>query len=135
MYGGLLFIAVILGLVFVCGEVLIIYYKQVTEGYEDVGRFAIMRKVGMTEREIRKSIRHQILTVFFLPLFGAGLHTLFAFPMLEKLLKMMVYASRSLFLTTLAICFAIFTVFYVLVYLITSKAYTRIIDKGQTQVL
>ena len=135
MYGGLLFIAVVLGLVFVCGEVLIIYYKQVTEGYEDVGRFDIMRKVGMTEREIRKSIRHQILTVFFLPLFGAGLHTLFAFPMIEKLLKMMVYASRSLFLTTLLICFAVFTVFYVLVYLITSRAYTRIIDKGQTESL
>ncbi len=135
MYGGLLFIAVVLGLVFVCGEVLIIYYKQVTEGYEDVGRFDIMRKVGMTEREIRKSIRHQILTVFFLPLFGAGLHTLFAFPMIEKLLKMMVYASRSLFLTTLLICFAVFTVFYVLVYLITSRAYTHIIDKGQTESL
>ncbi len=135
MYGGLLFIAVVLGLVFVCGEVLIIYYKQVTEGYEDVGRFDIMRKVGMTEREIRKSIRHQILTVFFLPLFGAGLHTLFAFPMIEKLLKMMVYASRSLYLVTLLICFAVFTIFYIAVYLITSKAYTRIIDKGQTESL
>ena len=135
MYGGLLFIAVVLGLVFVCGEVLIIYYKQVTEGYEDVGRFDIMRKVGMTEREIRKSIHHQILTVFFLPLFGAGLHTLFAFPMIEKLLKMMVYASRSLYLVTLLICFAVFTIFYIAVYLITSKAYTRIIDKGQTESL
>ena len=132
VYGGLLFVAIVLGLVFVCGEVLIIYYKQVTEGYEDVGRFDIMRKVGMTEREIRKSIHHQILTVFFLPLIVAGIHNLFAFPILEKLLKMMVYAPRSLFLTTLAVCFAIFAVFYVAVYLITSRAYTRIIDKGQT---
>lgn len=135
MYGGLLFIAVILGLVFVCGEVLIIYYKQVTEGYEDVGRFDIMRKVGMTEHEIRRSIHHQILTVFFLPLIGAGIHTAFAFPMLQKLLSIMVYASTSLYLKTLLVCFAVFAIFYILVYCITSKAYTRIIDKGQVQSL
>ena len=77
--------------------------------------------------------------LFFFPwspaLYGAGLHTLFAFPMIEKLLKMMVYASRSLYLVTLLICFAVFTIFYIAVYLITSKAYTRIIDKGQTESL
>lgn len=80
LYGSLLFLGVLLGVVFVFAAVLIIYYKQISEGYEDQSRFAIMQKVGMTKREIRKSINSQILTVFFLPLILAGVHLAFAFP-------------------------------------------------------
>ena len=88
LYGSLLFLGVLLGVVFVFAAVLIIYYKQISEGYEDQSRFAIMQKVGMTKREIRKSINSQILTVFFLPLILAGVHLAFAFPMLQKLLML-----------------------------------------------
>ena len=86
LYGGMFILGILLGLVFIVGMVLIMYYKQVTEGYEDQKRFDIMQKVGMTKREIRKSINSQVLTVFFLPLLAAGIHTAFAFPMIQKIL-------------------------------------------------
>ena len=87
-YGGLFFLGVLLGLVFIFAAVLIMYYKQVSEGYEDQSRFEIMQKVGMTKREIKKSINSQVLTVFFLPLVTAGMHVAFAFPMISKLLAL-----------------------------------------------
>ena len=80
LYGGIFFLGIMLGIVFVFAAVLIVYYKQISEGYEDQSRFEIMQKVGMTKREIRKSINSQMLTVFFLPLVTAGVHLAFAFP-------------------------------------------------------
>lgn len=134
-YGGLFFLAIILGLVFISGTVLIMYYKQVTEGYEDAERYEIMKKVGMTEREIKKSINSQILTVFFAPLIAAGIHIAFAYNMIKLMLRVMVAAAGSAFLYTTLICYAVFAVFYIAVYLITSKAYYRTISYGKTAAL
>ncbi len=134
-YGGLFFLAIILGLVFISGTVLIMYYKQVTEGYEDAERYEIMKKVGMTEREIKKSINSQILTVFFAPLIAAGVHIAFAYNMIKLILRVMVAAAGSTFFYTTLICYAVFAVFYIAVYLITSKAYYRTISYGKTAAL
>ena len=134
-YGGLFFLAIILGLVFISGTVLIMYYKQVTEGYEDAERYEIMKKVGMTEREIKKSINSQILTVFFAPLIAAGVHIAFAYNMIKLILRVMVAAAGSAFFYTTLICYAVFAVFYIAVYLITSKAYYRTISYGKAAAL
>ena len=134
-YGGLFFLAIILGLVFISGTILIMYYKQVTEGYEDAERYEIMKKVGMTEREIKKSINSQILTVFFAPLIAAGVHIAFAYNMIKLILRVMVAAAGSAFFYTTLICYAVFAVFYIAVYLITSKAYYRTISYGKTAAL
>ncbi len=134
-YGGLFFLAIILGLVFISGTVLIMYYKQVTEGYEDAERYEIMKKVGMTEREIKKSINSQILTVFFAPLIAAGIHIAFAYNMIKLMLRVMVAAAGSAFLYTTLICYAVFAVFYIAVYLITSKAYYKTISYGKKATL
>lgn len=127
-YGGLLFLGIFLGLVFVFATVLIIYYKQVSEGYEDRDRFATMRSVGMTEREIKKSINSQTLTVFFAPLIAAGIHLSFAFPIISKTIRMFGFADTPLLLISNIICFAVFAVFYIFAYKITSGIYLKIID-------
>ena len=128
MYGGIFFLGSILGLVFILGTVLIVYYKQITEGYEDQARFTILQKVGMTGQEIKKSINSQVLTVFFMPLIAAGIHTAFAFPMVQKLLLLFGITDIRLFLTVNIGCFLVFTVFYVAVYLATSRSYYRIVS-------
>lgn len=129
MFGALFFLAILLSIVFICAAVLIMYYKQITEGYEDAGRFEIMQKVGMTKREIRKSINSQILTVFFAPLLMAGLHTGFAFPIISRLLKLFGLFNTTLLIGVTAGAFAVFAVFYALVYKITSRSYYRIVSK------
>ena len=128
MYGGLLFLGVMLSLVFAAAAVLIIYYKQMSEGYEDQPRFAIMRKIGMTQRDIRRSVNAQMLMVFFLPLGFAGLHLCFAFPMLHKLLMLFCLYDLPLLLGTTAITFVVFGLLYALVYRATSNAYYRLVS-------
>lgn len=127
-YGGLFFLAIVLSVVFIFAAVLIIYYKQISEGYEDQNKFAIMQKVGMTKGEIRKSINSQVLTVFFLPLLLAGLHMAFAFPMVQRVLSLFSLTNAQLFMLTTGISFAAFAVLYVIVYRITSKAYYNIVS-------
>lgn len=127
-YGGLFFLAIVLSVVFIFAAVLIIYYKQISEGYEDQNKFAIMQKVGMTKGEIRKSINSQVLTVFFLPLLLAGLHMAFAFPMVQRVLSLFNLTNAQLFMLTTGISFAAFAVLYVIVYRITSKAYYNIVS-------
>ena len=127
-YGGLFFLAIVLSVVFTFAAVLIIYYKQISEGYEDQNKFAIMQKVGMTKGEIRKSINSQVLTVFFLPLLLAGLHMAFAFPMVQRVLYLFNLTNAQLFMLTTGISFAAFAVLYVIVYRITSKAYYNIVS-------
>ena len=128
IYGGFLFLGVLLGIVFLFATVLIMYYKQVTEGYEDESRFDIMQKVGMTPQEIKRSVNSQVLTVFFLPLVAAGLHVAFAFPMIAKMLMLFGLTNLRLFVLVTLVCFLIFALFYVLVYRITSYAYLTIIS-------
>lgn len=128
LYGGLFFLGILLGVVFIFAAVLIIYYKQISEGYEDQSRFAIMQKVGMTQKDIRKSINSQVLTVFFLPLIAAGIHLCFAFPLISKLLTLFNLTNLHLLILTTIACYLIFTLFYMLVYKITSKAYYSIVS-------
>lgn len=127
-FGGLLYLGIILSIVFIFAAVLIIYYKQISEGYEDQARFEIMQKVGMTKREIRKSINSQLLTVFFLPLIVAGLHLAFAFPIIQKLLLLFNMFNVSLFVITTVISFLVFALLYACVYKITSNAYYNIVS-------
>jgi putative ABC transport system permease protein len=126
-FSGLLFLAILLSIVFICATVLIMYYKQITEGYEDAGRFEIMQKVGMTETEIRQSINSQILLVFFAPLLMAGLHVCFAFPIIYKLLNLFGIMNRPLLIQTSAGAFLVFACLYRLVYKITSRSYYHIV--------
>ena len=128
MFGGLLSLGILLSILFLAAAVLIIYYKQISEGYEDQKRFDIMRKVGMTKRDIRKSINSQMLTVFFLPLVTAGIHLSVAFPIIHKILQMFNMHNIALHIATTAGCFLIFGAFYALVYRITSNAYYSIVS-------
>ena len=129
LYGSLFFLGIFLGLLFIMATVLIIYYKQISEGYDDKGRFEIMQKVGMNEREVKESIHSQILTVFFMPLIVAGIHTAAAFPIVRKILAMLQLTDVKLF----AICnlgvAAVFTLVYALIYLMTARVYYRIVKK------
>ena len=127
-FGSLFYLGIILSAVFISAAVLIIYYKQISEGYEDQARFGIMRKVGMTKKEIRKSINSQLLTVFFMPLLGAGAHLAFAFPIIRRLLLLFNLNNASLFAFTTVISFVVFAIFYTLVYRATSNAYYNIVS-------
>ena len=129
-YAGLFFLGILLGIVFLLGMVLIMYYKQVSEGYEDQSRFEILQKVGMTEREIRKSVNSQVLTVFFMPLIWAGIHTAFAFPMIYRLLQLFSLHNMWLLIGITGGCFLGFGLVYVLMYLLTSKSYYKIVRGG-----
>ena len=107
--------------------VLIIYYKQLSEGYDDAGRFNVMKKVGMSGREIRRSIHSQVLTVFFLPLLGAGIHVAFAFPYLTRVLSLFCMYNVPLFAICTAGVMAAFALFYLAVYRLTERVYYRIV--------
>ena len=126
--GGLLFLGLLLSIVFVIASVLIIYYKQISEGYEDQARFGIMQSVGMTKREIRRSINSQILTVFFLPLVFAGIHLIFAFPLLWQLLRLFGSVDLRLFVRMAQLCFLLYGVCYAAVYKLTAGAYYGIVS-------
>lgn len=125
--GGLFFIAIILSIVFIFAEVMIIYYKQVSEGYEDQSRFSIMQKVGMTNEDIKKSINSQVLTVFFAPLIMAGVHLAFSLPMVILLLKAFGLLNTTLPMIVTAGAFICFAVLYALIYKITARTYYSIV--------
>ncbi len=133
LFGGLFGLGIILSIVFIFAAVLIIYYKQISEGYEDQSRFDIMQKVGMTKKEIRKSINSQLLTVFFLPLIFAGMHLAFAALIIKKLLLLFNLTNLNLFIVTILISFAAFALFYMIVYKITSNAYYKIVSGAKEE--
>ncbi|MEE1256574.1 MAG: FtsX-like permease family protein [Lachnospiraceae bacterium] len=133
MYGGLLFLGILLGIVFVVAAVLIIYYKQISEGYEDQSRFAIMQKVGMSKEEIQRSINSQVLTVFFLPIVTAGIHLFFAFPLIQKVLALIDFYNMGLQIMVTLMCFIVFGIFYFIVYFATSKAYFSIVSGAKSE--
>ena len=126
-YGGLFFLGIMLSIVFIFAAVAILYYKQLSEGYEDQSRFDIMQKVGMTKVDIRRSINSQLLTVFYLPLVLAGVHLCFAFPFIHKLLILFNLDNRGLLIGTTAVSFAVFAVLYAIVYKLTGNTYYRIV--------
>ena len=129
-FGGIFFLGILLSIVFLLATVLMIYYKQISEGYEDQSRFEIMKKVGMTTEDIRKSINSQMLTVFFLPLMTAVLHLAFAFPMVQKLLSLFNLRNVPLMLIVMAAAVLVFGLFYVIIYKVTSNAYVAIVSGG-----
>lgn len=127
LFGGLFFLGMVLGPLFSIAAVLIMYYKQICEGYEDAERFAVMRKVGLTDAEIRRSVNSQVLTVFFAPLLMAGLHMMFAMPMIRLILGAFGLHNDSLFYGIGIGCYVVFAVIYALMYLLTSRRYYRIV--------
>ncbi|MDO4547635.1 MAG: ABC transporter permease [Clostridia bacterium] len=129
LYGGLLFLGMFLGLMFTMAAALIMYYRQISEGYEDSGRYEIMRNVGMSTREIASCIKSQVLTVFFLPLAAAGVHILMAFPMISVMFQIFRLTNIALFATSTAICFAAFAVIYLSVYALTARTYYHIVTR------
>ena len=128
MYGGFLFLGIFLGVLFLLATALIIYYKQISEGYEDQRRYRILRQVGMTDREVRSSIHSQILLVFFLPLCTAGIHTAAAYPMVSKLLTLFQLTSTGHYALCTAGTLAVFCAVYALVYGLTARTYRKIIS-------
>lgn len=129
LYGGLFFIGIFLGVLFIMATILIIYYKQISEGYDDKERFEIMQKVGMSNEEVQGSIRSQVLTVFFLPLITAGIHISFAFPFIVKILSMLNLTNTKLFILCTVVSFIIFALIYSVIYILTARAYYKIVRR------
>ena len=128
LFGGILFIGIFLSIIFMLGTVLVIYYKQISEGYEDRERFVILQKVGLDQKQIKQTINKQVLTVFFLPVIFAFLHLAFAYHMLSLILKVIGVVDTAMMLSvTLSIC-GIFALIYVLIFMITSRSYRRIVQ-------
>ena len=127
--GSLLFIGIFLGSLFLMGTAMIIYYKQISEGYEDQKRFEIMQKVGLSRREVRSSVRRQILMVFFLPLLMAMLHITMAFPMIRRMLLLFGMTNTKLFIGCTTGTVLIFAVVYGLIYLMTARSYYHIVER------
>ena len=128
IYGGLFFLGIFLGVLFIMAAVLIIYYKQISEGYDDRERFIIMRKVGMAQAEIKSTIRSQVLTVFFMPLIAAGIHVAVAFSMISLILALLNMTNVSLYLICTIVCFLVFAGMYVVVYSLTARTYYKIVS-------
>lgn len=126
-FGGLFYLAIVLSIVFLLAAVLIIYYKQISEGYEDQARFDIMQKVGMTKRNSKK-YQLPAFDCLFLPLVGAGTHLIFAFPMIRKILLLFNLTNLHLYTIVTLISFGAFAIFYTIVYRITSNAYYHIVS-------
>lgn len=127
MYGGFLFLGFFLGFVFLFATVLIIYYKQVSEGYDDCGRFRIMQQVGMTPKEVKATIRTQVLLMFFLPLVTAAIHIAFASPLIKQIVFAFGLQNVHLFLLCTLGTFGVFALLYTFVYLLTARTYYRIV--------
>ena len=125
----ILFLGIFLGLLFLMGAAMIIYYKQVSEGYEDKERFEIMQKVGMTHKEVKSSIHRQILMVFFLPLGMAALHIAMAFPMVKRLLALFSMTNSGLFARCTVVTLLVFALVYGVIYGLTAKVYYKIVER------
>ncbi len=129
LYGGFFFIGVFLSILFIMATVLIIYYKQISEGYDDKERFAIMQKVGMELREVKASIRSQVLMVFFLPLAVAGIHTAASFKLMSEILAILNFVNVRLYVLCTVIVYLVFAGMYTGIYVITAKVYYRIVSR------
>jgi len=131
MYGGFLFIGLFLGVLFLMATVLIIYYKQISEGYEDKTRFEIMQNVGMSHSEVKKTISSQVLIVFFLPLIATGIHIAVSFRIIQKMLMLLGLANTGLFIACTIGSMLAFCVVYGIVFIITAKSYYKIVSSAQ----
>lgn len=129
IYGGFLILGLFLGILFLMITVLIIFYKQISEGYDDKERFSIMEKVGMSNDEVKATIRSQVRTVFFLPILMAAIHVGMAFPMIKRLLSLFGLSNTALFAGCMAGTILVFALIYLLVFLKTSKTYYKIVGE------
>ena len=129
LYGGLFFLGIFLGVMFLMITVLIIFYKQISEGYEDRERFIIMEKTGMGKKDVKTSIRSQIRTVFLLPIAVAAIHVTAAFPMIRRLLLMLNMANYKLYARCTVATILVFAVIYIIVFLLTSRTYYKIVGE------
>ncbi len=127
VFGSLFFLGIFLGVMFLMAAILIMYYKQLSEGYEDQKRYEIMQNVGMSRREVKQSIRSQVLIFFFLPLVVATIHMAFAFKMIVKMFSFLVLSDLSLFIWCTVISSMILAIIYSIVYYLTAKVYYRIV--------
>ncbi len=128
IYGGFLFLGIFLGALFTMAMVLIIYYKQISEGFDDNQRFKIMKQVGLSRKEVKSTVRRQIILVFFLPLFGAVIHICFAFGVISELLSLFAMTNTQLFILCTLGTVVIFTIIYTLIYLWTAKVYYKLVQ-------
>ena len=128
LYGGMFFLGIFMGSIFTMATILIIYYKQISEGYEDKERFRIMQNVGMSHAEVKRSIHSQIMTVFFMPLIMAGIHVAFAFPIVKQILMMLNLTNTRLYIICTIVCFVAFTIIYAVIYSLTAKIYYHIVS-------
>ena len=125
--GGFLFLGAIISLIFITGTILITYYKQISEGFEDRQNYQIMKNVGLPDKMIKKSLRTQILWIFFLPLIVAMTHSAFAFPILYNMLRGLGLNNAKLFAMNFGVVVLAFTVLYFIIYTITSRIYYKIV--------
>ena len=128
LYGGLFFLGAFLGIMFLIVTVMLIFYKQISEGYEDKERYVIMEKVGMSSEEVKASITSQIRIVFFLPLVVAAIHELAAFPIVRRLLALLNLTNVRLYVICMGITFLLFSAIYYIVFRVTSHSYYRIVN-------
>ncbi len=131
LYGGLFFLGIFLGILFMMATVLIIYYKQISEGYEDKERFEIMQKVGLSRREVKKAIHSQVMSVFFLPLVTAMIHIAFAFPVISRLLTALGLTNTQLFIFCTLGCAILFSLIYIGIYWVTARVYYTIVSQPE----
>ncbi|WP_061994358.1 ABC transporter permease [Clostridium sp. ATCC 25772] len=129
LYGGLFFLGIFLGILFLMATVLIIYYKQISEGYDDKERFEIMQKVGMSKVEIKRTIRSQVLMIFFIPITFSVIHIVFAFPIITKLLAVFMLTNVALFRITTLITILVFTIIYFIIFALTTRTYYKIVEE------
>ena len=128
MFGGFFFIAIFLSIIFMVGAVLVIYYKQISEDYEDRERFVILQKVGLDQKQIKQTINKQVLTVFVLPVICSFIHLAFSYHILSLILKVIGVVDTTMMLSvTFSIC-GVFALIYVLIFMITSRSYRRIVQ-------
>ncbi len=130
-YSSLFFLGIFLSILFIMATILIIYYKQISESYDDKERYEIMQNVGMSHTEVKKTIRSQVLTVFFLPLIVAGIHVAFAFPIMSRVLSLLGLINVTLYIICTVICFLVFALMYGIIFAITSRLYYKTVNKKQ----
>ena len=126
--GGTFFIGIFLSIIFMLGTVLVIYYKQISEGYEDRERFVILQKIGLDDLQVKQTIRKQVLTVFFLPLIFAFIHLAFAYHMISLIVRIIGVLNPDLMLVVTIIVCGVFFLAYILVFVLTSRSYRRIVS-------
>ena len=128
MFGGFFFIAIFLSIIFMVGTVLVIYYKQISEGYEDRERFVILQKVGLDQKQIKQTINKQVLTVFFLTVIFSFIHLTFSYHILSLILKVIGVVDTTMMLSVTFSTCGVFALIYVLIFMITSRSYRRIVQ-------